>query len=216
LSRRIHVKKVDRAAAQQRRPFLLLLFTPVGKKLSRFARVGGQPMYSVHGQPRTLAILSPYRPDFTVDENRAAFVQMRDRLRHYATIRIRAVYRLENRQRDEQAFLVLGRPGRDGALIHAMRRLAADLGQASLLGRCGEEGDVFLHRMDGSRENVGPLTPRRLAPLYARMRSCQHDGFYTSVEFYRPVSVFRRTEIVLSPADICAEIEPHAAEAAAA
>jgi hypothetical protein len=208
--------KVDGAAAQQTRPFLLPSHAPSAKKLSRFACVGGQPMYSGQDQPRTLAVLSPYRPDFTVDENRSSFAQMRDRLRHYATIRIRAVYRLEGRLRDEQAFLVLGRAGRDGAHMHAMRRLAADFDQASLLCRCGEEFDAFIHRADGSRENVGPLAPRRLAPLYARMRSYQHDGFYTSVEFYRPVSVFRRTEIILSPEDICAEVEARNLQAAAA
>ena len=173
-------------------------------------------MYSGHDQPRTFAILSPYRPDFTVDENRSSFVRMRDRLRHYGTIRVRAVYRLGNRLRDEQAFLVLGRPGRDGAHLHAMRRLAADFDQASLLARCGDEADVFIHRADGSRENVGSLTARRLSALYARMRSYQHDGFYTDVEFYRPVSVFRRTEIILAPEDICAEIEGPLLEDAAA
>jgi hypothetical protein len=173
-------------------------------------------MYSGQIQPRTIAILSPFRPDFTFDENRASFAQMRDRLRHYATIRIRAGFRLEDRLRDEPAFLVLGRHGRDAAHLHAMRKLAFDFGQASLLARPGDEADAFIYRPDGSRENVGALTPRRLAALYARTRSYQHDGFYTSVEFYRPVSVFRRTEIIMSADDICAELDAPEAGAAAA
>lgn len=166
-------------------------------------------------QHRSIAILSPYCYARTVDENRAAFAQMRDRLRHLGSIRIRARYSCHDRARDEQAFLVFGRPGRDQSHLQAMRRIAFEFGQQALLVRSGDEGDAFFHHADGHVENVGPLAPRRLSALYARLRSTEHDGFYTAVEFFRPVSVFRRTDIVLTPEEVCAEIEAQAGRVAA-
>ncbi len=172
-------------------------------------------MISGHMQHRSIAIISPYRYANTVDDNRAAFAQMRDRLRHLGSIRIRARYSCHDRTRDEQAFLVFGRAGRDHTHLTAMRKLAFDFGQKALLVRSGDESDAFFHHADGTVEGVGSLTPNRLTALYARLRSTEHDGFYTSVEFFRPVSVFRRTEIVLSPEEVCAEIEAQVGRVAA-